>query len=142
MAISPLDKVSAVVEYAVSRIPAQKLTLGIPNYGYNWTLPYIMGERRARSLGNVEANELAKEKRAAIEFDTVAAAPHFRYFDRVAGAPEEHEVWFENARSIDALARLVNTFGLDGIGIWNGMRPFPQLWQVINALYPIRKILS
>ena len=39
MAVAPLDKVRQVVEYALSQIPAEKLILGIPNYGNDWQLP-------------------------------------------------------------------------------------------------------
>jgi len=140
MAVSPFNKVEEVVQYAVSRIPNEKLVLGVPNYGYNWKLPFIQGESRAYSIGNTQAVELAREKRAAIEFDETAAAPYFNYYDRVNGSAEEHEVWFEDADSIASLISLVEEYGLDGIGVWNGTRWFAPLWQVINATYPIRKI--
>ena len=140
MAVSPFNKVEEVVQYAVSRIPNEKLVLGVPNYGYNWKLPFIQGESRAYSIGNAQAVDLAREKRAAIEFDETAAAPHFNYYDRVNGGAEEHEVWFEDADSISSLISLVEEYGLDGIGVWNGTRWFAPLWQVINATYPIRKI--
>ena len=48
MAVAPLDKVRQVVEYALSQIPAEKLILGIPNYGYDWQLPYERGVTRLR----------------------------------------------------------------------------------------------
>ena len=51
---------------------------------------------------------------------------------------ELHEVWFEDARSIRAKLALVTEFGFLGIGYWNLMRPFPQNWLVLNALYRIR----
>ncbi len=142
MAVSPLDKVTDVVDYAVSVIPPEKILLGVPNYGYNWTLPFVQGESRAQSLGNVQAAELAGAKRAAIEYDEVAEAPFFRYFDRVDGRPVEHIVWFENANSVRAMLDLVQRYGLDGIGVWNGMRYFPQLWQVLNHTYRIRRVLA
>lgn len=41
MAVAPLNKVREVVEYALTKIPAEKINLGIPNYGYDWTLPYV-----------------------------------------------------------------------------------------------------
>lgn len=141
MAVSPYNKVKEVVEYAVSRIPREKLILGVANYGYNWKLPFIQGESRAYSLGNTQAVELAKEKKASIEFDEAAAAPHFNYYDRVNGGAVEHEVWFEDADSVASLISLVDAYGLDGVGVWNGMRWFAPLWQVINAAYTIRKIL-
>lgn len=40
MAVAPIHKVREVVEYALTRIPAEKINLGIPNYGYDWPLPY------------------------------------------------------------------------------------------------------
>lgn len=39
MAVAPLNKVREVVEYALTVIPADKIHLGIPNYGYDWTCP-------------------------------------------------------------------------------------------------------
>ena len=140
MAVSPLDKVEEVIRYGVSRIPPEKIVMGVPNYGYDWRLPFIQGESRAYSLGNTQAVERAKEKRAAIEFDEISAAPYFNYFDRVNGGAEEHVVWFEDAQSISSLIGLIESYGLDGVGVWNGTRWFAQLWQVINATYRIRKI--
>ena len=89
-----------------------------------------------------EAVALAKEKRAQIEYDEASAAPYFRYFERENGTPVEHVVWFENANSVAALIDLVRELNLDGIGVWTAMKYFPQLWLVLNATYPIRKIFS
>ena len=142
MAISPLNKVTEVVDFAAGEIPPEKTVLGVPNYGYDWRLPYRQGESRARSLGNVEAVSLARAKRAAISYDEEAEAPYFRYFEREGGVPVEHEVWFEDAKSVRAMLGLVDSFGLMGIGVWNGMKYFPQLWQVLNHTYSIRKVMG
>lgn len=142
MAVSPVNKVTEVIDYAVDVIPPEKIKMGMPNYGYDWTLPFVRGESRARSLGNVEAVELAREKQARIEYDEIAEAPFFRYFERENGIPREHVVWFENANSVRAMLQLVNAFDLNGVGVWNGMKYFPQLWQVLNHTYPIRKVLG
>lgn len=142
MAVSPVNKVREVLDYATSVIPPEKILMGVPNYGYNWTLPYVRGESRAQSLGNREAVALARQVRAAIEYDEVTEAPYFRYFERVNGAPVEHIVWFEDARSVEALIRQIENYGLDGAGVWNVMRYFPQMWQVINHTYRIRRGLQ
>lgn len=142
MAVSPVNKVREVLDYATSVIPPEKILMGVPNYGYNWTLPYVRGESRAQSLGTREAVALARQVRAAIEYDEVAEAPYFRYFERVNGAPVEHIVWFEDARSVEALIRQIENYGLDGAGVWNVMRYFPQMWQVINHTYRIRRGLQ
>ena len=141
LAVSPINQVRRVVDYAVSTIDRNKIQLGVPNYGYNWALPYVRGESRAQSLSNEEAVELARSKNAAIEFDEISKAPFFRYFDRPATYADavEHVVWFENARSVDAMARLVSEFGLNGVSVWNIMKYFPQMWLVLNSLYKIQR---
>lgn len=141
-AVSPLDKVRRVVDYGVSVIPPQKIFLGMPNYGYDWQLPFVMGETRARSLSNVEAVTLAGEQNAAIRFDEVAQSPNFNYFVRENGRPVEHVVWFEDAKSVAAMLGLVEEYGLRGFSVWNLMRYFPQMWLVLNNTFRIRRGLS
>lgn len=58
MAVAPLDQVRRVAEYALTEVPAEKIWLGIPNYGYDWLLSAPQGSQ-ARSLSNPEAVALA-----------------------------------------------------------------------------------
>ena len=134
MAVAPLPNVQQVVAYALTEIPAEKLWLGIPNYGYDWTLPFVQGESRARSLSSQEAVALAIRYSAEIQYSVQAQSPFFYYTDEGAAA---HVVWFEDARSIRAKLALVPRYGLSGVGYWNLMRAFPQNWRVLNALYDI-----
>ena len=135
MAVAPIDKVEQVVRFATSAIPPDKIFLGIPNYGYDWTLPYVCGQSRARTVGNVQAVEQAIQVGAPIQYDETAQSPHYNYWrDRA-----EHEVWFEDARSIRAKLALAGEYRLRGVSIWNIMRYFPQLWLVLNNLYEIEK---
>ncbi len=142
LAVAPIPNVREVLNYALTQIPGDKIFLGIPNYAYNWTLPYVRGESRAESLSNVAAVELAAEKNAEIRFDDTAKAPTFNYYEYSAAQNKalEHVVWFEDARSIDAKLRLAAQYGLRGVSIWQIMKYFPQLWLVLNALYEIEKI--
>ncbi len=140
MAVAPVGPVSGVLEYAVTRIPPEKLLLGEPNYGYNWTLPYVEGGSRAPSISNVEAIDLAAEVRAAIQYDEVAQAPYFSYYERTPEGPVQHRVWFSDPRSVDASLRLIHRYDLGGTGVWSIMRYFPQLWLVLNSLYNIEKV--
>lgn len=135
MAVAPLPNVRRVVEYALTEIPAQKLWLGIPNYGYDWPLPYVRGETRATSISNQYAVQLAIRYGAEIRYDTTAQTPWFGYYD---GEGRGHEVWFEDARSIQAKLALIPEYGLYGAGYWNLMRPFPQNWLVLDSEYNIR----
>lgn len=120
MAVAPINKVREVVDYAATRIPPSKIDLGIPNYGYDWTLPYERGKSRARTLGNLEAVELAVSEGVPISFDETAMSPYFFY--EKDGLT--HEVWFEDVRSYREKFSLLPLYGLRGLGIWQIMRLF------------------
>lgn len=137
MAVAPRDQVRRVLQYATGDIPPEKILMGIPNYAYDWPLPFERDLTAATSLGNPEAATLAGRENATILFDPVAASPHFNYTE----SGRAHEVWFEDARSIRAKLELVEEFKLKGVGIWNIMRPFGQLWYLINYYYNIAKVI-
>lgn len=140
MAISPIDRVREVVRYAVSAVPPEKLVLGVPNYGYDWSLPYVRGER-AVTITNTEAVAIARSKGADILFDSTAMTPYFNYYDRPETFSDavKHEVWFENARSVESALELIGEYSLSGLGVWNIMSRFPQLWTVANSLCTLKK---
>ena len=95
-AISPVNRIRRVLDYAVTVIPRRKILLGISNYAYDWTLPWKQGTA-ARLLTNAGAVELAVSRGAEIRYDPRAQAPWFRYTD---GEGRAHVVWFEDARSV------------------------------------------
>ena len=129
MAVAPLDKVRQVVEYALSQIPAEKLILGIPNYGYDWQLPYERGVTRAQTIGNVQAVDLAVENGTLIRYAQTAQSPWFTY--KKSGM--DHVVWFEDVRSIQAKWKLVQELDLAGAWYWNLMRKFRGNWLMLES---------
>lgn len=140
MAVSPMPEVRQAVEALLGEGDPSRILLGLSQYGYDWPLPFAPKTDRARSLDTREATAAAREHRAAIGYDETVEAPFARWFAREGGRTREHVMWFENARSIAARLGLVEEYGLGGISVWNGMRYFPQLWQILAATYPIRKI--
>ena len=132
MAVAPLPKVREVLDYALTEMAAGKIYVGVPNYGYDWPLPFEQGVTKARSIGNAEAVDLARRYGAEISYDETAQAPYFRYTGEDGRA---HEVWCEDARSIRAKLELAAGAGCRGVLYWNLMRAFPQNWLVLDALY-------
>ncbi|MBO5416713.1 MAG: LysM peptidoglycan-binding domain-containing protein [Clostridia bacterium] len=141
MPIAPADKVRDVLKYSDGKVAPERLFLGVPDYGYDWSLPYEAGVSRAEPISNADAVDFAAEKRAAIEYDSVAQSPFFKYYDRADGTPRAHEVWFGDARSSQAMLDMADEFKLGGVSVWNAMRYFPQLWLLINGMYNIKKVL-
>lgn len=137
MAVSPISEVRRVLDYAVTRIPRDKILMSLPGYGYDWTLPFKKGDR-ARVLSVTQATELAATTGAEIQFDVESMTPFFEYFDSNV---HEHIVWFEDAISADAKLRLISEYGLAGVSYWTINQFWPQNWVVLNSLYNVRKVL-
>jgi len=137
MAVSPINQVERVLRYAVTAIPREKILMGMPNYGYDWTLPFVQGTA-ARTLTNVGAVNLARNVNARIRFDQTSQAPFFNYYDAEG---RRHEVWFDDARSIDSRLRLVERYQLGGVSYWTINSFFNQQWLVLDSLFNVNKIL-
>ena len=136
MAVAPLNKVRQVVEYALTEIPAEKINLGIPNYGYDWTLPFVRGTTRAETLGNIQAVQRAISFGAPIEYDETAQAPFYHYISDGM----EHEVWFEDVRSMNATFDLIEEYHLRGASYWNIMQLFRANWLLLNERFSLKRI--
>lgn len=137
MAVAPASQVRRVLDYATQAIPAGRILMGIPNYGYDWTLPFAQGTA-AHSLTNVEAVTLAGQVEAAIQYDQAAQSPFFRYYD---GDGRQHEVWFEDARSLHAKYALVNEYGLAGVSFWNLNNLFRTNFLTLESMFTVEKVL-
>ena len=110
--------------------------MGIPNYGYDWPLPYEKGVTKARTIGNIEAVRIANDYGAVIEYDELAQTPHFGYVNESGTA---HEVWFEDVRSIKAKLGLIEEYNLRGAGYWQIMRLFRAGWLQLAQMYGINR---
>lgn len=138
MAVSPLPQMENVIKYAISVVPKEKIMMGIPLYGYDWTLPYIPGGKFAKSISPQRALQLALRYGVSINYDKVSQAPWFRYTDEQG---KLHEVWFEDARSIQAKFDLVKKLGIRGFYYWVLGNDFPQNWLLIEDNFVVRKRL-
>lgn len=137
MAVAPINMVRRVLDYATQVMPAGHILMGVPNYGYDWTLPFAQGTA-ARSLTNVEAVTLAGQTGAGIQFDSTAQSPFFRYY---GGDGRQHEVWFEDARSLRAKYALVDEYGLAGVSFWNLNHLFRTNFIVLESMFRVEKVL-
>lgn len=135
MAVSPIGPVRDVIEYAISEMPSTKIMMGQNLYGYDWTLPFVQGSI-ARAVSPQQAIQIAANNNAAIQYDYTAQAPFFRYTDSEG---KQHEVWFEDARSIQAKFNLVKELNLRGMSYWKLGLSFPQNWLLITENFNVVK---
>jgi spore germination protein len=134
-AISPLDQIKRVLDYAVTVIPREKIFFGFQIYARDWLLPHVAGQE-AETFSCQEAISRAVRYGTVIQYDPVAESPFFRYTDEMG---RQHEVWFEDARSAQAKFDTVKSYNLAGISYWALGYPFPQNWVLLEDNFTIGK---
>lgn len=130
--IASCNWVGDVAKYAAQNIPPEKILLGIPGYGFDWTT----GQAGPRYISYKQAAALAQSTGANILWDNGSQAPYFKYWD---GGNRGHEVWFENAYSLTNKLDLVKEYNLGGIAIWRLGMEDPGVWDVLKNRIKIEK---
>lgn len=135
-AIAPLNEVRKVLDYAVSAIPPKKIMMGVPLYGREWNIPWVQGTF-AKTVSPKAAVTLAAQYGVNIEYHDTYQSPFFRYTDANG---QQHEVWYEDARSVQAKYETVKEYGLRGVSFWVLGVPFPQNWPVLHNNFRVKKL--
>lgn len=138
--VSNINDMIALIDYLVTMVSPDKIIVGIPLIGYDWELPYVPGKSITNSLSLNSAIDLANDVGTTIQFDEISQTPYFLYNQINIGIPSQHIVWTMDARSMDALAKIVKQNALSGSGIWNIMIYYPVIWTIINSQYDVVKI--
>lgn len=134
-AISPINQIRAVLDYAVTVMPRNKIMMGFQIYARDWLLPHVQGQE-AETFSPQEAVRRAVRYGAAIQYDAKSQSPFYRYTDERG---RNHEVWFEDARSAQAKFDLVKSYNLRGISYWVLGYPYPQNWLLLENNFQVRK---
>ena len=80
--------------------------------------------------------ETAIDHGVPIQFDETAMTPYFRYWQYGI----QHEVWFEDVRSLKAKFDLIKEYGLSGAGYWQIMNFFRANWLLLADMFEINKV--
>lgn len=120
--VADIRWVESNLKYALQFMPKNKIYLGIAGYGYDWS------SGGTQSLDYTNAMETATKYGANISWDDAAKTPYFKYYD----AQGEHQVWFENSRSLGYKLDLVNKYDLKGVALWRLGQEAPDYWQTIQ----------
>lgn len=121
---APLWWVDEVLDYATSLIPAEKLVLGIGLYGYDWR-----GNGPAEGLTLQEVEARVQRFDGDVEFDEQHQTPVFRYEDE----SDLHQLWFEDARSLEGKLELVDAHDLGGVFFWRMGGTTAATWDIVAA---------
>ena len=125
--VAPISWVRAVLRYAKTQIPASKIILGVPLYGYNWVGDHGIG------ISWLQALRLSRQYHATPHYDRASQTPWFRYRD---AAGHEHTVWFENAASSRAKFDAAQGAQIGGVYLWMYGYEDAGTWSALGHVLP------
>ncbi|VWB11306.1 Putative sporulation-specific glycosylase YdhD [Burkholderia lata] len=120
------DWMLASLQYASGQIPANKILLGLPAYGYDWNLTAGTGT----SVAYKDTPALLASAGATPQWDAATQAAHVRY---TAADGSAHEFWYETAQGIQAKAQFAKTLDLAGVSMWALGDEDPTFWSAVTA---------
>ncbi|MBQ7915580.1 MAG: LysM peptidoglycan-binding domain-containing protein [Firmicutes bacterium] len=121
-----------VLDYAVERIPPEKILAAVGLFGFDFNL----STERVRYLSYAQVQELLERYHAVEMFDEATQTPMFTY---TAENGEQHEVWYDNERSIEDRARVAEEYGIAGLALWRMGLGDPEVWQMLRTQVVVRK---
>lgn len=121
--IADIGIIEKDLQYALKHIPKNKIYLGVAGYGYDWS------SKGVESLEYKAIEKLISSYNPEIKWDDSAKSPHFSY----TGADGiEHQLWYENSKSLKYKIDLVNKYDVAGIALWKLGEEDPASWKVIK----------
>ena len=121
--IAPIDWYEKNIKYAIDNCGGpHKVIIGVGVYGYDWV------GTEGETITYVDAIVRSEQNGAKIEYDEAAQAPHYKYKD--------HEVWFENDKSVSAKLDVVAKYNPAGIALWRLGQEQPEVWPLIDKKFP------
>jgi spore germination protein YaaH len=124
--VAPIGWIRDVIVYAKTQMPASKIILGIPEYGYDWS------EGFGTTITWLQALRLSHQYRVLPHYDAPSQSPWFTYAD---ASRRRHTVWFENSESTHA--KLDVAQGIGGVYLWMYGYEDPGTWSVLHQVLPI-----
>ena len=132
---SPYDVTRSVRNYLQIGVPAGKLCLGVPYYGYDW--PTSDNSINASTTGTGTAvlykNAVATALDQGRFWDRNASVPYYTY----TSGTNWRQCWYDDETSLGFKYDMVNMYNIGGIGIWalGYDRTRPELWNLLKEKF-------
>ncbi|MEV0119669.1 glycosyl hydrolase family 18 protein [Streptomyces sp. NPDC050844] len=110
-----------ILRRATAEVPAHKLEMGLPGYGWDWG---VDSRDRARHVTWKEAEALRRKVGAPYRLDPASSTPHFTYDD----GGERRTVWYQDARGTAAHLPVLRKYGVRHTVLWALGFEDPALW--------------
>jgi spore germination protein len=127
--VAGLPWTTRIAQYSAGTIPARKVSLGVPFYAMRWDAAAPPAPRKWHGRSARYADAAAAMKSNEVIWDETETSPHLKF--ETQGRPTE--LWFENARSLEAKLELARKMGFQGISAWVAGQEDPAFWDMLDG---------
>lgn len=120
------------LEYALKSVPAAKLSLGIPLYGYRWFAGDPKDGKPNPTMATVAGADVAQLIAAfhpAVQWDEADRASFFYFYRDYT----REWVFYTDARTFEARYRLAADSGIQGFCSWVLGKEDPAIWELLPS---------
>ncbi len=129
--VASIDFVTEGIENTLMDVPANKVINAIPFYTRRWITEN--GSLSSVAVGMAEAQAFLRDHGQTAVWDDVTCQNVCRFESDGA----EYSIWIEDAQSISAKLSVMKNHQLGGVACWRLMLETPDIWDVINAYFPV-----
>ena len=140
--VASIDFVEDSLKYAISKVPKEKIILGIPFYGRYWKYGESHG---GKAVSLKQMRDLLKKYENNIIYDNERESPMAKVIIKdtdekikLNGASltaGTYEFWYENVESIKAKTELVEKYNIKGIGSWKLGFEESEIWKIVRDVF-------
>ncbi|HZK44413.1 MAG TPA: glycosyl hydrolase family 18 protein [Syntrophomonadaceae bacterium] len=123
--VAPSWWVEQVAEYMSTNIPKDKVFLGLPTYGYDWTF----GGGKATTVTAPRLKNTKQKYKLTEHFDDKSMSPYYTYYDNYGNY---HQIWMENEKSLNEKLKIADKYGLGGVSFWRIGNGFNDLYNLLE----------
>lgn len=118
--IASVPWVNKVLKYTTTQVAKEKILLGVPFYGRHWV------NNKGASLHYKDVITRVENYKEEISFSEELGVPFSIFTD---GENKQHEIWFEDAKSLLYKMRLLHQYGIKGAAAWRLGQEDPSIWE-------------
>ena len=109
--------ITTLINFVLARMPAAKVVLGVPHFGYRW--PTVSGDAKAATAGSGVAiyypDALGYAATYGRQWDVNALNPWYRY----QANGQWYQGWYDDPESMSYKYQFVLDKNLKGVGMWS-----------------------
>lgn len=122
--VASLPYVNRTLNYIMTEVPANKISLGVPMYCWHW----VNGKRIGSTTHELAVKHYRKGKDRESRFDDILGATYFKFTKNGA----ENVIWCDTDKGVEKKREIVDKYGLRGFSFWALGQADSKFWNALK----------